>query len=63
MGNVLNADGSTVNIGGLWALVFGNGGSSGPGSTLFFTAGPTATSGLFGTLTPVSAELQEDDEQ
>jgi uncharacterized protein (TIGR03118 family) len=63
MGNVLNADGSTVNIGGLWALVFGNGGSSGPGSTLFFTAGPNGTNGLFGTLTPVTAELQEDDEQ
>jgi uncharacterized protein (TIGR03118 family) len=63
MGNVLNADGSTVNIGGLWALVFGNGGSSGPGSTLFFTAGPNGTNGLFGTLTPITAELQEDDEQ
>jgi uncharacterized protein (TIGR03118 family) len=63
MGNVLNADGSTVNIGGLWALVFGNGGASGPGSTLFFTAGPNGTDGLFGTLTPVTAELQEDDEQ
>jgi uncharacterized protein (TIGR03118 family) len=64
MGNVLNADGSTVNIDGLWALAFGNGGSSGPGSTLFFTAGPdNETNGLFGTLTPVTAELQEDDEQ
>jgi uncharacterized protein (TIGR03118 family) len=64
MGNVLNADGSTVNIDGLWALAFGNGGASGPGSTLFFTAGPdNETNGLFGTLTPVTAELQEDDEQ
>jgi uncharacterized protein (TIGR03118 family) len=64
IGNVLNADGSTVNIDGLWALAFGNGGASGPGSTLFFTAGPdNETNGLFGTLTPVTSELQEDDEQ
>lgn len=64
MGNVLNAAGSTVNIDELWALAFGNGGASGPGSTLFFTAGPdNETNGLFGTLTPVTTELQEDDEQ
>jgi uncharacterized protein (TIGR03118 family) len=64
MGNVLNTGGSTVNIDGLWALAFGNGGASGPGSTLFFTAGPdNETNGLFGTLTPVTSELQEDDEQ
>ena len=64
MGNVLNAGGATVNIDGLWALAFGNGGASGPGSTLFFTAGPdNETNGLFGTLTPVSSELQEGDEQ
>lgn len=64
MGNVLNAAGSTINIDGLWALAFGNGGASGPGSTLFFTAGPdNETNGLFGTLTPVTTELQEDDEQ
>jgi uncharacterized protein (TIGR03118 family) len=64
IGSVLNADGSAVNIDGLWALVFGNGGASGPGSTLFFTAGPDhETNGLFGTLTPVTAELQADDVQ
>jgi uncharacterized protein (TIGR03118 family) len=64
IGNVKNPDGSTLNIDGLWALVFGNGGASGPGSTLFFTAGPdNETNGLFGTLTPVAGELQEDDEQ
>lgn len=58
LGNMLNADGSTVTIDGLWALVFGNGGASGPGSTLFFTAGPdNQTNGLFGTLTPIAAEL------
>jgi uncharacterized protein (TIGR03118 family) len=64
LGNVLNATGSAINIDGLWALAFGNGGASGPGSTLFFTAGPdNETNGLFGTLTPVTAELQDDDEQ
>jgi uncharacterized protein (TIGR03118 family) len=64
MGNVLNAGGSTVNVDGLWALAFGNGGASGPGSTLFFSAGPdNESNGLFGTLTPVTSELQEDDEQ
>ena len=64
LGNVLNPDGSIVNIDGLWALEFGNGGASGPGNTLFFTAGPdNETNGLFGTLTPITNELQEDDEQ
>ncbi|MGB9434943.1 MAG: TIGR03118 family protein [Candidatus Acidiferrum sp.] len=64
IGNMLDSNSAVVNIDGLWALVFGNGGASGPGSTLFFTAGPdNETNGLFGTLTPVSAQLQEDDEQ
>jgi uncharacterized protein (TIGR03118 family) len=64
LGSVLNANGSAVNIDGLWALAFGNGGASGPGNTLFFTAGPDhETNGLFGTLTPVTAELQADDVQ
>jgi uncharacterized protein (TIGR03118 family) len=64
IGNVLNAGGATVNIDGLWALAFGNGGASGPGSTLFFTAGPdNETNGLFGSLTPVTSELQDDDVQ
>jgi uncharacterized protein (TIGR03118 family) len=64
LGNMLNPDGSDVTIDGLWALVFGNGGASGPGNTLFFTAGPNGeTNGLFGTLTPIAAELQEDDKQ
>ena len=63
LGNVLNPDGSTLNIDGLWGLGFGNGGNSGPGNTLFFTAGPdNETNGLFGTLTPIASELAEDDE-
>lgn len=64
LGNVLNPDGSNVNIDGLWGLAFGNAGKSGPGNTLFFTAGPNdETDGLFGSLTPVTAELNENDEQ
>jgi uncharacterized protein (TIGR03118 family) len=62
--NMLDSSGTVINIDGLWALEFGNGGSSGPGSTLFFTAGPNnETNGLFGTFTPVSKELQENVEQ
>jgi uncharacterized protein (TIGR03118 family) len=60
VGNVLNPDGSTLNIDGLWALEFGNGGASGPASTLFFTAGPDGEkNGLFGTLVPVPGELAD----
>jgi uncharacterized protein (TIGR03118 family) len=64
IGNMLDSSGAVLNIDGLWAIEFGNGGASGPGSTLFFTAGPdNETNGLFGTLTPAMAELQENDEQ
>jgi uncharacterized protein (TIGR03118 family) len=34
----------------LWALTFGNGGSGGVANTLYFTAGPGGTDGLFGSL-------------
>ncbi len=58
LGNVLNPDGTKLTITGLWGLSFGNGGNSGPGNTLFFTAGPNDESdGLFGSLTPIPAEL------
>jgi uncharacterized protein (TIGR03118 family) len=64
LGNMLNPDGSTLNIDGLWSLRFGNDTAAGPGTTLFFTAGPNnETNGLLGTLTPVAAEKAEDDEQ
>jgi uncharacterized protein (TIGR03118 family) len=58
LGNVLNPDGSKLAIKGLWGLSFGNGGASGPGNSLFFTAGPNDESdGLFGKLAPIPAEL------
>ena len=64
IGNMLNADGTTLTIDGLWALRFGNDAAAGPGTTLFFTAGPNGeVNGLFGTLTPIAAEKGEDDEQ
>jgi uncharacterized protein (TIGR03118 family) len=64
MGNVLNPDGTTFTSSGLWALQFGAGNAnSGPATTLFFTAGPDGeVNGLFGTLTPIAAELGEADE-
>jgi hypothetical protein len=61
---MLNPDGSTLNIDGLWALRFGNDNNAGPATVLFFTAGPNnETNGLFGTLTPIASEKGEDDEQ
>ncbi|HUK33601.1 MAG TPA: TIGR03118 family protein [Vicinamibacterales bacterium] len=64
LGNMLTSTGSTLSIDGLWGLAFGNGGASGPGSTLFFTAGPNGENdGAFGSLLPVQSELAENDEQ
>jgi uncharacterized protein (TIGR03118 family) len=64
LGNMLKPDGTTLKIDGLWALRFGNNGSAGLATTLFFTAGPDdETNGLFGTLTPIAAEKAEADEQ
>jgi uncharacterized protein (TIGR03118 family) len=64
LGNMLNPDGSTLLIDGLWALRFGNDGGAGPATTLFFTAGPNGEKdGLLGALIPVLAEQAEADEQ
>jgi uncharacterized protein (TIGR03118 family) len=64
----------TVAIDGLWSLTFGNSaagvvqakgvtGNAGPYNSLFFSAGPDGeTHGLFGTLTPISAEQDGDEE-
>jgi uncharacterized protein (TIGR03118 family) len=61
---VRNPDGSLVTIDGLWSLTFGNNGNAGSSDTLFFTAGgKDELHGLFGTLTPVPAELAEGDEE
>jgi uncharacterized protein (TIGR03118 family) len=60
-GKMLNAQGQTLTIDGLWALSFGSGAAaSGPSNTLYFTAGPNdEQNGLFGSLTAVASELVE----
>ncbi|MGB7848015.1 MAG: TIGR03118 family protein [Candidatus Acidiferrum sp.] len=63
IGFMKNPDDSILTIDGLWSLAFGNGTNAGPSTTLFFSAGPEHEShGLFGTLTPVKAELDGDEE-
>lgn len=59
-GKMLNSSANSIVIDGLWGLSFGNGKTAGPATTLFFSAGPNdEADGLFGTLTPVAAELVE----
>jgi uncharacterized protein (TIGR03118 family) len=61
LGRLRKADGSLLQIDGLWALMFGNGAHDQPTSTLFFTAGPAEeTQGLFGTITPASGGRDDD---
>lgn len=56
-------DNSRIFIDGIWSLTFGNNGLAGPSTTLFFTAGiNNENDGLFGTLAPVAAELDGDEE-
>jgi uncharacterized protein (TIGR03118 family) len=50
-GQLLNAQGSVLSINGLWTITFGNGTSTGPTNTLFFSAGINdEADGLFGRL-------------
>ena len=50
-----NSTGQTLAIPGLWALIFGNGGTGGAANTLYFTAGPDNEShGLMGSLSPTN---------
>jgi len=58
-GKLLTPGGQPVTIDGLWGIGFGSGApNSGPLNTLFFAAGPDGESnGLFGSLTPVAADL------
>jgi uncharacterized protein (TIGR03118 family) len=53
-GTLQNASNQPIQIGGLWGLSFGNGGSAGPATTLYFSAGSNGEQdGLFGTITAV----------
>jgi uncharacterized protein (TIGR03118 family) len=52
-GELRGSDGDPLAIDGLWALEFGNNGSAGPSTRLFFTAGPNdEMDGLFGSIDP-----------
>jgi uncharacterized protein (TIGR03118 family) len=55
LGQLPQQDGTVMKIPGLWALAFGNGVNNQPMDTLFFTAGPTQTSGSFGSVRLVPA--------
>jgi len=62
-GMMKNPDNSVLTIDGLWALSFANNGAAGSSTTLYFSAGLNdEADGLFGTLTPVTTELNEEDE-
>ncbi len=66
LGNLLDANGSPIAINGLWSLEFDNRGNNqanpSPGPALFFSAGiNNYADGLFGTFTPVTAELDAED--
>jgi uncharacterized protein (TIGR03118 family) len=72
--NFKDQNNMVINIGGpgaLWSLAFGDGEpnsdpSGVPGNALFFTAGPLQNGvfhGLFGTLTPINADLIQGSDQ
>jgi uncharacterized protein (TIGR03118 family) len=53
VGQMQDDNGNAIQIGDLWGLSFGNGVSSGPANTLFFSAGiNSGRDGLFGSLQP-----------
>jgi uncharacterized protein (TIGR03118 family) len=52
-GELRDSSGGKLEIDGLWALEFAQGGNNGTAGTLFFTAGPDDENhGLFGTIAP-----------
>ena len=60
-GKLRDAMNAPIAIDGLWAIAFGGGTTSGPATTLFFTAGTDHEQhGLFGTITPVENVLGGD---
>lgn len=60
LGTMQDGKGNNISISGLWGLQWGNGGSGGSGSALYFAASPGADArgfsqhGLFGSLKPAS---------
>ena len=72
LGNLLDANDAPIAIDGLWGLEFDNRGTNEAGTTanpstgpaLFFAAGiNNYADGLFGTLTPVAAQLNAEDHE
>ena len=60
-GPLYDATNNPIVIDGLWNIAFGGGGTSGPSTTLFFTAGPNGEKdGLFGTITAIENVLGGD---
>jgi uncharacterized protein (TIGR03118 family) len=51
-GQLRVADGTPIEIDGLWAIAFGNGSAAGPANTLYFLSGPAQEKhGLYGSIT------------
>jgi len=51
-GGLRDSSGRQISIDGLWAIGFGNGGTAGPTTTLYFAAGPNdEADGLYGSVT------------
>jgi hypothetical protein len=60
---LLDANGATLAIDGLWALSFGSNGVAGSAIELYFTAGPNdENDGLLGKITPAAAEQRGNNE-
>ena len=59
LGALQGTNGTPITISGLWAVIFGNGGSGGAVNTLYFTAGrpdgSTTPHGILGSLAPPEA--------
>ncbi len=50
IGTVSDANNNPIVINGLWGIAFGNDAFNQPSTTLFYAAGPTATTGVYGRL-------------
>ena len=62
-GTLEDATNKPISVDGLWALGFGNNGTAGSSTTLFFTSGPNEYGdGVLGTLTPAAAEQRGNNE-
>jgi len=58
-----NGTQSPLTIPGLWGITFGNNGTAGPATTLYFAAGPNdENDGILGTITPVATEQRGNSE-